>query len=330
VLRTGQSELVTDVPADAIPTFAVDSRHAEILEGFNLTSYLTVPMTVRGHVLGAMTFAASASGRHYTESDLVLAEELGRRAALAVDNARLYSIEQQARQEAEKANALKLQFLGMVSHELRTPLTSIKGFASTLLSTDIAIASEQQQNFLSIIDAESDRLRGLVDQLLDLSSLQAGTLQIFPERQPIGALLDIARAQLVTLTQAHQLEWYVPDDRLPVMADALRIAQVLVNLVGNAAKYSPPGTTITLAAVREGAMALISVADEGPGIAVDERQQVFELFYQSAQAKGRLKGVGLGLAICKGLVEGHGGRIWIDAERQTGTQICFTLPLNSE
>lgn len=327
VIRTGQSEIMTEIPPDALENFAVDDRHLEILGRFELVSFMTVPLTAHGRVAGALTFGVSASGRRYKETDLLLAEELGRRAGLAIENARLFQLEQQAREQAEKANLLKLQFLGMVSHELRTPLASIKGFASTLLATDVEFGAEQQQQFISIIDTEADRLRGLVDQLLDLSSLQAGTLQIFPEPQTVGALLDFARAQLVTLTAAHHLEIDIPDPTLPVMADGQRIAQVLVNLVGNAVKYAPAGTTITFRAVPDGGeTALISVTDQGPGIPAEERLQVFELFHRSSGAKARQKGVGLGLAICKGLVEAHGGRIWIDDNPEgTGTRISFTL-----
>jgi PAS domain S-box-containing protein len=326
VVRTGQSELVTEIPANAITNFAIDTHQRELLAGLDLVSYLTVPLTARGRAVGALTFATSESGRRYSNADLLLAEELGRRAGLAIENARLYSLEHQARQQAEKANELKLQFLGMVSHELRTPLASIKGFASTLLATDVQFSPEQQIKFISIIDAEADRLRGLVDQLLDLSSLQAGTLQIFPEPQTIGALLDFARAQLVMLTIAHKFELDVPNMGLRVLADGQRIAQVLVNLVGNASKYAPRGTTIELRAVQDEEMVLISVTDQGPGIPPSERMQVFQLFHRSPDAKMQ-KGVGIGLAICKGLVEAHGGRIWIDDNPAgQGTRVSFTLP----
>lgn len=327
VLRTGQSELVSDIPDDAIAKFAVDARQVELLEGLELVSYITVPLRARGRVSGALTVATSVSGRRCTDADLPLMEELGRHAGLAIENARLYTLEQQARAQAEKANELKLHFLGMVSHELRTPLASIKGFASTLLATDIRFTAEQQNQFISIIDAEADRLRALVDQLLDLSSLQAGTLPISPEPQPVGALLDFARAQLATLTTAHHLELDVPQPDLVVLADGQRIAQVLVNLVDNAVKYAPEGTTITLRAAPADGEALISVSDEGEGIPTEERIQVFELFHRSPGVKVRQKGAGLGLAICKALVEAHGGRIWIeDNPMGKGTTISFTLP----
>ncbi|MCI0352971.1 MAG: PAS domain S-box protein, partial [Acidobacteriales bacterium] len=151
-----------------------------------------------------------------------------------------------ARAEAERANALKMRFLAMISHELRTPLTSIKGFTSTLLAEDVTWVPEQQRQFLSLVDEEADRLRELIDQLLDLSQIQAGVLQIQAIAQPFSASLDVAREQLRTLTVNQDFQANVPEHLPTVLMDERRIAQVVTNIIGNAVKYAPLGTPIVL------------------------------------------------------------------------------------
>jgi signal transduction histidine kinase len=234
--------------------------------------------------------------------------------------------ERLARIEAERADRLKLRFLGMISHELRTPLASIKGFTTTLLATDVKFPPEDQNYFLSIVNIEADRLHNLIEHLLDLSSLEAGMLSIYPEAQTLSAILDQARAQLDTLTGEHRffinLRGVLPD----VYADSQRIVQVVVNLVGNAVKYCPPGTQIMVEARLEGAFVRVDISDHGPGIPLELRPYVFEAFRRVEDRSLRLKGAGLGLAICKGLIENHKGNIWIDDTYTAGTRMSFTLP----
>jgi two-component system, chemotaxis family, CheB/CheR fusion protein len=230
-----------------------------------------------------------------------------------------------ARQKLEEANQLKLKFLAMISHELRTPLTSIKGFATTLLATDVAWDAESQRGFVTVINEEVDKLTDLIGQLLDLSRLQAGALRIRPEPHNLNEIVGIAMAELESVAQ-QRLVINLDHDLPPVMVDAQRIAQVLVNLVDNAAKYSPPSGRITLSAVAREDNLQVNVVDEGPGIPVENRESVFEAFLQlenSLTQQGT--GLGLGLAICKGLIEAHGGKIWV-ADTTSGT-MSFTLPI---
>jgi PAS domain S-box-containing protein len=238
---------------------------------------------------------------------------------------RVYEAEREARQRAEEANQLKIKFLGMISHELRTPLTSIKGYASTILAEDVRFPPEEERQFVRIIDEEADRLAGLVDQLLDLSRIQSNMLPLKPERWTLAEIVESARTQFDRLTVAHPLTLDLPPDLPPVIADQERIAQVLVNLVGNAAKFAPAGTGITVSARRVDDMVQVDVRDEGPGIPPESREQVFEAFRQLDKTTTR-RGAGLGLAICKGLVERHGGRIWI-VPVEHGAIISFTLPI---
>ena len=238
-------------------------------------------------------------------------------------------IEQAARREAEKANELKMQFLAMVSHELRTPLSSIKGFVSTLLADDVEWDVESQRNFLHIVEQETDKLTDLVEQILDLARLQAGTLRIELKEQPLDEIFEMASAQLGVITAEHELALDSADGLPLVMADPLRIAQVLVNLVGNAVRYSPPGTLIRVSAIPQGDHVRIDVCDEGHGIPAEVRPHVFEAFRQGLESGSSRKGAGLGLAICKGIIDNHGGQIWIQDSDGPGTTVCFTLPVAS-
>lgn len=235
--------------------------------------------------------------------------------------------EQAARREAEHANRMKTQFLGMISHELRTPLTSMKGFTTSLLASDVHWTPEQQRQFLEIIDQEADKLHELIEQLLGLSQIQSGMLQIRVKQQPLEASVDLARLELQALTRNHDLKVDLPPDLGDVMIDERRIAQVLVNLVNNSVKYAPPGTEICLTATEVDSMLQVEVHDEGPGIPVDRRETIFEAFNQLEQKSHPKDGVGLGLAICRGLVHAHGGQIWVKNQPLSGATFVFTVPL---
>lgn len=244
--------------------------------------------------------------------------------------AQLFEQEQIARKHAEAANELKLKFLAMVSHELRTPLTSIKGFTSTLLANDVGWDESTQREFLAIMDEEADRLTDLVEQLLDVSRLQAGTLRIEIAPHKLDEVLSGVMAQINAVTANHRLIVDVPDDLPLLPLDSQRIGQVLVNLVGNAVKFSPANSPITICArLEDDHRVQVNVSDEGEGIARAERDQVFEAFRQGARKSGRQPGAGLGLAICKGIIDAHKGRIWIADHDGPGTTISFTLPVAS-
>jgi PAS domain S-box-containing protein len=298
---------------------------AEMLAETGIEATVVLPLTVADHTLGAMAIS-------FPQPMPLLAQEadfytaLAQQCAQAMERALLYRTEAAARAAAEEANAIKLKFLAMISHELRTPLTSIKGFAGSLLAPDIVWEADKQREFLKIIDEESDKLADLVEQLLDVSRLQAGTLRISPAPHALDRIIMIAMPQIEALASRHTLETRIANDLPSVQADHHRIAQVLVNLVGNAAKYSPSGTTIRVDATPQDGFVCIEVSDEGEGIPAEKRAVVFEPFHQ-LEKRARQRGAGLGLAICKGLVEAHGGRIWIQERPGPGTTMCFTLPV---
>jgi PAS domain S-box-containing protein len=248
-------------------------------------------------------------------------------ATITLYNLQLLEVEEQSRHEAERANEIKTQFLAMISHELRTPLTSIQGFATTLLADDVTWEPAEQRDFIQTIQRETERLEGLIDHLLDLTRLEAGMLPIVQEAHSLEAIVKDALPQFQTLIRGQALNIQLPPNLPPVLVDAKRIAQVLVNLVRNACMYAP-GTEIHLSASIRGNFVQVNVADQGPGISPDERKKVFEAFRRGVNVEnGLVQGAGLGLAICKGLVEAHGGRIWIKKKTTPGATIAFTVPV---
>ena len=254
--------------------------------------------------------------------------EVLERQRLADQHAQLLVHEQSARAEADKSNAMKSQFVGMVAHELRTPLTLIKGFASSMVAEDVVWELEDQHKFLHIIDEEADRLNELIDQLLDLTQIQTGKLRIHTMWYSLAEIFAHAQSEMESLAKNHHLTLIIPQDLPIIMTDPQRLAQVLLNLVGNAAKYSPPNTSITVTAQIKGSEIQIDVADEGAGIPLQQRAMVFEAYRQlEDKAWQSIKGSGLGLAICKGLIEAHSGSIWIGTQATPGTVVSFTLPI---
>lgn len=250
--------------------------------------------------------------------------------AMGIQNFRLLKAEARARREAEEANNLKMKFLGMISHELRTPLASIKGFSTTLLADDVEWNLENQRDFMEIISSEADKLSELIEQLLDVPRLAAGAIRIIPEPVDWYQIISRSEAQLKALTAHHHLIINKPKPDLPLLnIDATRISQVITNLVNNAAKYSPPDSTITIGIEKiSDQFVQVRVTDEGMGIPPEQRKVIFEAFQQLDYEGARPPGAGLGLAICHGLVEAHGGSIWVDdAHLGKGTTMSFTLPI---
>jgi len=229
----------------------------------------------------------------------------------------------------EKAlDRLKSQLLSTVSHELRTPLASIKGFATTLLRQDVAWDDGTRREFLAIIDQESDRLSELIDNLLDMSRVEAGTLRVEPEPIKLRPIVEEAVRTFSVMTRQHHFQIEMPK-RLPkIMADPRRVRQVLRNLLENAVKYSPAGGPITVTVEVYPDEVQIGVADRGIGIQPEHLERIFDRFYQVDSASTRkVGGSGLGLSICKAIVEAHTGSIWVESQLGVGSSFYFTLPV---
>ena len=233
-------------------------------------------------------------------------------------------------QELER---LRAEFLGMVSHELRAPLTSIKGSAATLLESASELDSAERHEFFRIIHDQAEHMRGLISDLLDTGRIKAGTLSVKPEPSEVADLVDRARNTFLSGGGRHPVLIDLPLDLPPVMADRRRIVQVLNNLLSNAARHSLESSPIRVAAMREGVHVAVSVSDEGRGVAPDLLPHLFRRYAGGAARGGRRAngGAGLGLVICKGLVEAHGGRIQAESGGPGhGTRFTFTVPVTEQ
>jgi PAS domain S-box-containing protein len=315
--------IVTEISKDQRLTPVV----REYLLGGQIQTLAIFPLVARGEWLGGL-LVFFPQEKHFETVELRHIKVLVDQATITLYNLQLLEIEAESRHEAERANEIKTRFLAMISHELRTPLTSIKGFTTTLLAEDVAWEPDEQRDFIETIQQEANRLQELIDHLLDLSRLEAGMLPITLEPHSLHAIMDDALPQFRILTSRQTVLMHLPANLPPVYADAKRIAQVLVNLVRNSSTYAPEGTEISISASVRGGFVQINVNDQGPGIPPLERKRVFQAFRRGIhEENGAVKGAGLGLAICKGLVEAHGGRIWIKKKTTPGTTVSFTLPL---
>jgi PAS domain S-box-containing protein len=321
-LRTGQPMLLASLTSSDLDALSRDPEHTRIMKALAPKSLITVPLTARGQTFGLFTIVRSESPARFDHEDLMFAAEIGRRAALAVDNARLY---------AESQNAVRTRdhVLAVVSHDLRNALGVIATSARLLLSG----SGEEQQRTrrAETIIRACDRMNRLMRDLLDASRLQAGhVLTIDPSRQDVAPILREACESV--LAPADQkliaIECDISSEAPPVLADRGRVLQVLSNLLSNALKFTPDGGTITVRAERQHEMVQLSVADTGPGVRVEDLTRIFERFFQATGTA--TQGTGLGLAIAKGIVEAHGGRIWVESQAGIGATFHFTLPIARE
>jgi PAS domain S-box-containing protein len=299
-----------------------------LLEG-QIHTLIIFPLVASGNWLGSLLVYYNQE-HHFDHIELRYLKVLVDQATVTLYNLQLLDVEEESRHEAERANAIKTQFLAMISHELRTPLTSIIGFTTTLLAEDVAWEPDEQRDFIHTIEQEANRLQELIDHLLDLSRLEAGMLPISLESHSLNEIMEDIQPQFQALATGHKITLHLPANLPPISVDPKRVAQVLVNLVHNASTYTPEGTEITISAAVKGGFMQVNITDQGPGIPPAERKRVFEAFRRGANVENNpVKGAGLGLAICKGLVEAHGGRIWIKKKTTPGATISFTIPLVS-
>ena len=230
----------------------------------------------------------------------------------------------------EDLERLRTEFLGMVSHELRNPLTIIKGSTATVLNSSAHVDPAEARQFFRIIDEQADYMRGLINDLLDVARIEAGTLSVVSEPTDPVDLIEQSRTGFLSSGVGNAIEVSAPPDLPRIRGDRPRLTQVLNNLFSNASKYSPEGSTIRVAAEHQGSWVSITVADRGRGIPAEQLPHLFKKFSRIDGGEGphRIGGAGLGLAICKGIVEAHGGRMWAEsAGPGLGTSFTFTIPV---
>ena len=300
-----------------------------IQEGWG--SLVSAPLKAQDKTVGVITLIAQGRDRFSPENvDLLTA--IGHQVGVAVDNARLgeEAAEAEILQELDR---LRSELIANVSHELRTPLGLIKVFCTTLLRKDVEFDRETQREFLQDIDEETERLEKIVDNLLDLSRMESGRLRLDRRPTDVGRLIKGVMEAMGTSIQPiqHRFAHDIPADPLIAAVDPKHIEQVLRNLLGNAIKYSPEGGTITAGGRGDERQLLIWVSDEGIGIAPRDLEKIFERFYRvESEVTMNVRGAGLGLPVCRGIVEAHGGRIWAESIPGEGSTFYFALPNDGE
>jgi len=313
VLKTSKGILIADLLHPAYQEPGLD----RVLE--HARSVVSVPLLIRGRAQGVLTLAMIGSGRGFQPADLEFARDVGSRIAAAIDSARLYRDAQQAVQARE-------QVLAVVSHDLRSPLSGIL-LASRGLEDTPASSDPLASRLLETIQLGIERMSRMIDDLLDVSSIDAGHLALDLRDQEASELIDDAFGNLRPMTRAKRLRFAAdrPESAAVVRCDRERVLQVFSNLIDNAIKFTPRGGSISIGARVRGSSVQFFARDSGPGVDQALLPHLFER-YSQATATAR-RGRGLGLYICKGIVEAHGGRIWADIEPKGGTAVFFTLPL---
>ena len=359
--RRAKAELEALVRTSPVGILVVDAKTGDFLlwnsEAKRIVDGLHIPERNLGQ-LHSMTSYKSADGGEIPSSESPLrragrgettrAEEIficlpdGREVPVLVSATPIYSEDgevvslvsvTQDLTPLEELERLRAGFLGMVSHELRTPLAAIRGSATTLLDASSDLDPAEVRQFHRIIVQQSDLMRELISDLLDMAQIETGTLSVNPEPSDVATLVDRARSSFLGGGARHELSIILPTNLPPIMSDRRRISQVLSNLLSNAARHSSESSTIEVTAAREEFHVAVTVVDQGRGVSAARLPHLFRKFARvEGYGDGReVNGTGLGLIICKGIVEAHGGRIWAESEGEgLGTRFTFTLPIAAE
>jgi len=319
VLDSGEPHLYPVVDEALLRAVSTGSEHLEMIRDLGLSSAMVVPLRSQASTLGALSLARTG-GAPFTERDLGVAQEVARRAALAMENARLY----EAARQAVKARD---DVLAVVSHDLRNPLNAVL-IASTVLCEygDPERLSERDRKQVEVIRRAANQMVGLVQDLLEATALESGGVSMQPQPTPPAALLSGAVEMFGAIAgEASVALATEPAEGLPaVRADYGRVLQVFSNLLGNAVRFTPEGGTVTVGAARAAEYVRFWVGDTGPGIAREHLPHLFDRFWQARRRAHA--GAGLGLSICKSIVEAHGGQIWAESTPDQGSTFHFTLP----
>jgi len=324
VVRTGRAQVVNDLTDVLIESAARDDEHRRLLKQLQPRGFMCVPLRTREGTVGAITFVSAESGRTYDGTDLALAEALASRAAVAIDNAKLF-------REAQQANRLKDEFLATLSHELRSPLTAVLGWTH-LLRTG-ALDENARQRALETVERNAQAQARLVDELLDVSRIITGKLPLTVHSVELPSVIDAVVQSLGPAADAKQIAIRTVLDRevAPVAGDPDRLQQIVWNIVSNAVKFTPAGGGVDVRLERVNGSLALTIADTGAGIDPAFLPHVFERFRQADATTTRdHAGLGLGLAITRHLVELHGGTITAASEgRGEGATFTVTLPIRA-
>jgi two-component system, OmpR family, sensor histidine kinase KdpD len=299
---------------DVLPAPGTPTRHTEERSGL-----LVLALTASGRPVGLLALSAKAAARHEREPLLLFANQI----ALAVERAQLREQALRTRVNEEMARLAKT-LVAAVAHDLRAPLASIKASSSTLSDAELDISPDSRQHLATLIDVQADRLADLVQNLLDMSRIQAGVLRPRCTVTTLDKLVSAVVDDPPPGWHGHDVQVELPDDLPPIDADLVLMSRVLANLVDNAVRHSPAGAPVVIRAAAEPADVIeLCVTDHGPGVDPGRRDEIFGLFARRDDDAG----AGLGLAIAKTFVEAHGQRIWVEDAPGGGARFCFTLPV---
>jgi signal transduction histidine kinase/ActR/RegA family two-component response regulator len=329
-MRSGESQLVEEAPPGILERVARSAEHLALLREIASRSWIVVPLRVQSNTFGAITLAWSESPRRYAPADLLLVEELARRAAVAIDNAHLYERSQKERSRVEAATRAKDEFVAMVSHELRTPLNAILGWTGLLQSGSLSEAARSRA--IDVIHRNALAQNQIVADLLDISRVITGTVRLNPAQVDLGSVLDLVVEGMRPAIDAKRLRIQIEIDRANAVlrGDGDRLQQVVWNLLSNAVKFTPKEGAVRVAIGRAESDLELIVSDDGEGISREFLPHVFETFRQSDTPSSRPHaGLGIGLSIAKHLVDLHGGTIHAEsAGPGTGATFVVHLPIS--
>jgi K+-sensing histidine kinase KdpD len=282
-----------------------------------------IALSASSRPVGLLALSADAAARHQREPLLLFANQI----ALAVERAQLRDQVLRTRVDAEMARVAKT-LVAAVAHDLRAPLASLKASSSTLADPELEIGADARRSLATTIDAKADRLADLVQNLLDMSRVQAGVLRPRHSVFSVDAFVSGVLSDIPPSWHGHEIRTEIPDGMPPIDADLVLMTRVLTNLIDNAVRHSPAGAAVTVrAALSPGRRAIeLSVTDSGPGVPTARRAEIFELFPRREHDAG----AGLGLTIARTFVEAHGQRIWVEDAPGAGARFCFTLPVAAE
>ncbi|HEY0074029.1 MAG TPA: PAS domain-containing protein [Abditibacteriaceae bacterium] len=332
VLRTGQSQLFEEITEELLVLTAQDEEMLGIMRGLGLRSAMIVPLNIGGQTIGAMTLVSAESSHLYTQNDLVLAEEVARRAAEAVHNARLYREVHESLQKAKEAMRARDEFLAIVSHELKTPLTPILGWVSMLqASIPKEALNESLSHAFEVIERNVRSQSQLINDLLDVSRIVTGKLRLEVRPIELHSVIESAIETVQPALQAKSIELrtYIERQAGKIKGDPDRLQQVIWNLLTNAIKFTPKEGLVEVFLERVDSSLQITVRDTGKGIAAEFLPYVFDRFQQADSTTTRqYGGLGLGLSIVHHLTEMHGGTVSVESPGpDMGTTFRVRLPL---
>jgi PAS domain S-box-containing protein len=318
VMTTGYPVLEADITPAFIRASFAEPAQRQLVEALGPRSFICVPLISSGKILGALTLVTSGSGRRYDEADLSLAADMARRAAIVVEHARLFH-------EAQQATRARDDVLAVVAHDLRNPLNTVT-MAISLMLENTPPERIQERRQVEIVRRAADRMNRMIQDLLDVKRIESGRLAIDLRAEDVDVIINDMIEMLRPLAAGSSivLESSIPEGLPPVLADSARIQQVLSNLVGNAVKFTPRQGRITVCAEKMDDEVRFAVIDTGPGIPPEQVPHIFGQFWQASSSDRR--GIGLGLAIAKGIVEAHKGTIWVESHVGLGSTFYFTLP----